>query len=118
MAVLEVNRFLTELAGLYEKCKEGTAGKAVTLTMKRSDLKPRTRRAKAKAKVEDKDKENSDSDEYSCLVRAKHGKRKISTVVSAKDHLYFLNACNTICKAHMDALKRRDKKKKKKKAKK
>lgn len=111
MVLLDVNRFLTELAGLYEKCKEGTAGKAVSLTMKRSDLKPRTRKAKASAKMEDKDKVD---DSFNCLVRAKHGKKKISTVVSAKDHLYFLSACNTICKAHMDALKKRKREKKKK----
>ena len=110
MVVLDVNRFLTELAGLYEKCKEGAGNKSVSLTMKRSDLKPRTRKARAKSKREDRDKED---DSYGCLVRAKHGKKKISTVVSAKDHLYFLSACNTICKAHMDALKRRERSKKK-----
>ncbi|QDZ23947.1 signal recognition particle protein Srp14 [Chloropicon primus] len=110
MAVLEVNRFLTELAGLYEKCKEGKAGKAVSLTMKRTDLKPKTRKQK---KNKDEEKGESGKDSYCCLVRAKHGKKKISTIVSAKDHLYFLSACNTICKAHMDALKRRDRSKRK-----
>ena len=105
-----MNRFLTELAGLYEKSKEGGKGRSVTLTMKRSDLKPRTKKGKKKAKAENKDKED---DSFSCLVRASDGKKKISTVVSVKDHVYFLSACNTICKAHMDALKRKERSKRK-----
>mmetsp|Transcript_10646 Transcript_10646/g.27301 ORF Transcript_10646/g.27301 Transcript_10646/m.27301 type:complete len:117 (-) Transcript_10646:1302-1652(-) len=116
MVLLDVNRFLTELARLYEKCKEGGEGKgkAVSLTMKRSDLKPR----KAKKGKEKDGKDGGEAgSEFSCLVRAAYGKKKISTAVSAKDHLYFLSACNTICKAHMDSLKRREKKKKNKKKK-
>ncbi len=107
MGHLDVNTFLTELTKLYEGCKEvgEGKGKAVTLSLKRTNLKPR----KSKKK---------DAGEYLCLARASYGKKKISTAVSASEHLYFLNASTTICKAHMDSLKKRQKKKKAKKAKK
>jgi signal recognition particle subunit SRP14 len=111
MAVLDVNRFLTELASLYQKCKVGEGGKSVSLTMKRSSLKPRTRKQKKTAA----NKKEKAGETFVCLVRASLGKKKVSTVVNAEDHLYFLNSCNTICKAHMDALKQKDRSKKKNK---
>lgn len=52
---------------------------------------------------------------YHCLVRATTDKRKIATVVTAKDQPRFQESYNTILKAHMDALKKREKKKGEKK---
>jgi len=103
--LLEVNRFLTELARLYEEGKKG--GKAVTLSMKRTDLRGKRKKKKTGSGASDGD------EKCFCLVRAVHGKKKISTLVSSKDQTYFQNACNTICKAHIDSLKRKDRSRRK-----
>lgn len=47
---------------------------------------------------------------FHCLVRATAGKRKIATVVTAKEQPRFQESYNTIFKAHMDSLKKREKK--------
>eukprot|EP00201_Polytomella_parva_P010793 CAMPEP_0175071790 /NCGR_PEP_ID=MMETSP0052_2-20121109/19461_1 /TAXON_ID=51329 ORGANISM="Polytomella parva, Strain SAG 63-3" /NCGR_SAMPLE_ID=MMETSP0052_2 /ASSEMBLY_ACC=CAM_ASM_000194 /LENGTH=64 /DNA_ID=CAMNT_0016339045 /DNA_START=115 /DNA_END=309 /DNA_ORIENTATION=+ len=46
-----------------------------------------------------------------CLVRANDGKRHVSTAVDAGDYLKFTNSMIVIMKAHMSALKKREKKK-------
>jgi signal recognition particle subunit SRP14 len=51
--------------------------------------------------------------EYRCLVRATDGKKTISCTLSAKDHQRFQTSYATVLKAHMDALKKREKKDKK-----
>lgn len=96
MVKLNNDPFLNELVKLFEKNKQkGT----VFVTMKRTNLKPR------KTRFPDPNAE------FHCLIRATDGKRKISTVVAAKDHVRFQDSYNTILKAHMDALKKREKKK-------
>lgn len=52
--------------------------------------------------------------EYRCLVRATDGKKTISTSLSAKDHQRFQASYSTVLKAHMNALKKRERKDKKK----
>ncbi|KAF3325682.1 signal recognition particle protein-like isoform X2 [Carex littledalei] len=54
--------------------------------------------------------------EYKCLVRATDGKKTISTLISAKDQLKFQASYATVLRAHMDALKKRERKDKKKAA--
>ncbi|XP_054815528.1 signal recognition particle 14 kDa protein-like isoform X2 [Prosopis cineraria] len=54
--------------------------------------------------------------EYRCLIRATDGKKTISTSVGQKDHLRFQSSYATILKAHMTALKKRERKDKKKSA--
>ncbi|PPD91290.1 hypothetical protein GOBAR_DD11780 [Gossypium barbadense] len=54
--------------------------------------------------------------EYRCLVRATNGKKTISTSVGAKDHQRFQASYATILKAHMTALKKRERKDRKKAA--
>lgn len=50
--------------------------------------------------------------EYKCLVRATDGrKKKISTVVSGKELVKFQDSFDTILKANMDNLKKRERKK-------
>ena len=95
MVLLELDPFLT--SKLFERTK---ASGTVFLTMKRTNMKPRS--SKAPAKEED----------YKCLVRATVGKRTISTVVAGKDHAKFQQSYTTILKARMDGLKKREKQKK------
>lgn len=52
--------------------------------------------------------------QHRCLIRATDGKRKISTAVSAGDYVKFQASYGLILRAHMDALKKREKTKAKK----
>ncbi|XP_045579406.1 signal recognition particle 14 kDa protein isoform X3 [Salmo salar] len=52
-----------------------------------------------------------------CLLRASDGKKKISTVVSTKEVIKFQMAYSNLLRAHMDGLKKKDKKSKNKKTK-
>jgi len=102
MVLLEPDPFLNELNKLFERNKgKGT----VFVTMKRSALKPK----KGKAKVAE--------DDHRCLIRATDGKRKISTHLSAEQHVKFQASYALILRAHMDSLKKREKVKVKKEAK-
>ncbi|KAK9842006.1 hypothetical protein WJX81_003819 [Elliptochloris bilobata] len=94
MVALEADKFLNELGRLFERTK---VKGSVSITMKRSNLKPRKSRHP-----------NSDA-VYHCLIRATDGKKKVTTTVSGKDHVRFQGSYGTILKAHMDNLKRREK---------
>ncbi|XP_073683582.1 signal recognition particle 14 kDa protein-like [Garra rufa] len=50
-----------------------------------------------------------------CLLRASDGKTKISTVISTKEVIKFQMAYSNLLRAHMDGLKKKDKKSKSKK---
>ncbi|XP_016329566.1 signal recognition particle 14 kDa protein [Sinocyclocheilus anshuiensis] len=52
-----------------------------------------------------------------CLLRASDGKNKISTVVNTKEVIKFQMAYSNLLRAHMDGLKKKDKKSKSKKTK-
>lgn len=52
--------------------------------------------------------------EYKCLVRATDGKKKFSAVLQGKELLKFKDSYDTIMKAHMDALKKRERRRPKK----
>lgn len=97
MVLLELDPFLTELSKLFERTK---ASGTVFLTMKRTNMKPRS------------SKQPSQEEDYKCLVRATVGKRTISTVVSGREHAKFQQSYTTILKARMDGLKKREKQKK------
>uniref|UniRef100_A0A3Q4AEX5 Signal recognition particle 14 kDa protein n=1 Tax=Mola mola TaxID=94237 RepID=A0A3Q4AEX5_MOLML len=101
MVLLENDSFLTELTRLFQKCR--TSG-SVVITLKKYDgrTKPVPRKG------------HSDSFEPAdnkCLIRASDGKKKISTVVS------LICAYSNLLRAHMDGLKKKDKKSKSKKTK-
>lgn len=99
MVLLEPDSFLNELHRMYERCKNtGT----IFVTMKRSNLKPR------KSK-----KTPPPTAEYVCLIRASDGKKHVSTTVTADKHAKFASSINVIMKAHMEALKKKEKEKKK-----
>jgi signal recognition particle subunit SRP14 len=97
MVLLQPDPFLNELHKMYERHK---ASGTIYVTIKRSSLKPR--RAKTPAPPE----------AYQCLVRASDGKKHVSTVVPASQHVKFASAMNVIMKAHMEALKQSRKEKK------
>ena len=97
MVLLELDPFLTELSKLFERTK--TSG-TVFLTMKRTNMKPLS------------SKKPTQPEDYKCLVRAKAGKRTISTIVAGKDQAKFQMSYTTILKARMDGLKKREKQKK------
>uniref|UniRef100_A0AAQ4R278 Signal recognition particle 14 kDa protein n=1 Tax=Gasterosteus aculeatus aculeatus TaxID=481459 RepID=A0AAQ4R278_GASAC len=136
MVLLENDTFLTELTRLFQKCR--TSG-SVVITLKKYDgrTKPTPRKGHA---------ESFEPVDNKCLVRASDGKKKISTVVSlltvspvafclikykllmltfclflfqvtTKEVIKFQMAYSNLLRAHMDGLKKKDKKSKGKKTK-
>ncbi|OVA03151.1 Signal recognition particle [Macleaya cordata] len=81
---------------------------SVWVTLKRSSMKSKLKR--------DKMVSAGEAIEYRCLVRATDGKKTISTSISAKDQQRFQASYATVLKAHMHALKKRERKDKKKAA--
>eukprot|EP00873_Tetraselmis_striata_P024327 jgi/Tetstr1/444591/TSEL_032441.t1 len=96
MVLLSNDEFLNELHKLYARNKETGS---VYVTMKRSALKPHTKRFA-----------NQAEEDHCCLVRATDGKRKFSTTLGPGDNSKFQASYHTILKANMDALKKKDKK--------
>ncbi|ONK72479.1 uncharacterized protein A4U43_C04F19860 [Asparagus officinalis] len=105
MVLLQPDPFLNELTSMYERTKEKGS---VWVTLKRSSMK-------CKARI-NKMKTNEEAIEYRCLVRATDGKKTISTSLSAKEHQKFQSSYATVLKAHMSALKKRERKDKRKAA--
>lgn len=105
MAILEYDAFLSELTRMFQKSR--TSG-SLSITMKRYDgkTKPNPRPEKAPSRPP------PPPSEYQCLIRAKLGNKKISTVVHAKDVNKFQMAYSNVLKGNIDALKKRDKKSK------
>ena len=95
--------FLTELSKLYAENKEKGS---ITVTIKR--VKP-DKLNKSLAKTEKLEATEGPQ----CLVRAVDSrKRKISTVLAAKDVERFNGMFGNIVKVHMDSLKKRAKRRK------
>lgn len=97
MVALEPDPFLNELGKLFERNKKTGS---LSVTMKRTNMKSRNAR-----------KPDPDA-EYKCLIRATDGKKKITTEIGSKEQGRFQNSYSTILRAHMDALKKREKSKK------
>uniref|UniRef100_A0A8D0CRT2 Signal recognition particle 14 kDa protein n=1 Tax=Sander lucioperca TaxID=283035 RepID=A0A8D0CRT2_SANLU len=104
---LQLENFLTELTRLFQKCR--TSG-SVVITLKKYD--GRTKPAPRKGHTE-----SFEPADNKCLIRASEGKKKISTVVSTKEVIKFQMAYSNLLRAHMDGLKKKDKKSKSKKTK-
>ncbi|XP_020365898.1 signal recognition particle 14 kDa protein [Rhincodon typus] len=107
MVLLESDSFLTELTRLFQKCR--TSG-SIYLTMKKYDgrTKPVPRKGNP---------DTFEPADNKCLLRATDGKKKISTVISSKEVNRFQMAYSNLLRAHMDGLKKKDKKSKSKKTK-
>ncbi|CAB4267787.1 unnamed protein product [Prunus armeniaca] len=105
MVLLQPDPFLNELTSMFEKSTEKGS---VWVTFKRSSLKSKVQRNKMKTAGEEI--------EYRCLIRATFGNKTISTSVGPKEHQRFQSSYATVLKAHMTALKKRDRKEKKKAA--
>ncbi|CAI5964208.1 unnamed protein product [Closterium sp. NIES-65] len=67
-----------------------------------------------KAGGDDVEEDESSAAEYRCVVRATDGKRKISTLLGPREHAKFQAAYALVLKAHMDSLKRKEKRERKK----
>jgi len=100
----DTDKFLTELAKMYERNQ--TSG-TVWLTMKRTTMKP----TPSKRKTADGAEPMATDEEMACLIRAQDSNKKISATVPAKDHMRFQAAYTVLLKAHMHALKKRERKK-------
>lgn len=115
MVLLDNDGFLTQLTHLLQKTR--TSG-SVNITMKRyhgqTKPKPKPRGTKKLQKLTGVEQEG----ESKCLFRATNGKKKLSTIVNAKDVNRFQLAYANVLKANMDNLKKRDKRTEKSKAKK
>ncbi|CAI5534379.1 unnamed protein product [Closterium sp. Naga37s-1] len=108
--LLEPDPFLNELTKLYERHKgAGT----VWVTLKRSNLRKKPKGGE-KAGGDDAEEDESSAAEYRCVVRATDGKRKISTLLGPREHAKFQAAYALVLKAHMDSLKRKEKRERKK----
>eukprot|EP00069_Balaena_mysticetus_P018123 bmy_11169T0 len=105
MVLLEREQFLTELTGLFQKCR---LSGSMCITLKKYD--GRTKPIPKKGSVE-----GFEPSENKCLLRATDGKKKISTVVSPKEVNTFQMACSNLLRANMDGLEKRDKKSQSKK---
>ncbi|TQD93897.1 hypothetical protein C1H46_020511 [Malus baccata] len=117
MVLLQPDPFLNELTSMFEKSTEKGS---VWVTFKRSSMKSKVQRNKMKTAGEEID--------YRCLIRATLGNKTISTSladifnwnsigkVGPKEHQRFQSSYATILKAHMTALKKRERKEKKKAA--
>ncbi|XP_065850751.1 signal recognition particle 14 kDa protein [Euphorbia lathyris] len=103
MVLLQLDPFLNELTSMFEHTTEKGS---VWVTLKRSSLKSKLQRNKMASAGE--------PIEYRCLIRATDGKKTISTSVGARDHQRFQASYATILKAHMTALKKRERKDRKK----
>ncbi|KAJ7980650.1 Signal recognition particle 14 kDa protein [Quillaja saponaria] len=103
MVLLQLDPFLNELTSMFERSTEKGS---VWVTLKRSSLKSKVQRNKLTTAGEAID--------YRCLIRATDAKKTISTSVGSKDHQRFQASYATILKAHMTALKKRERKEKKK----
>jgi len=92
--------FLSELTKFFQK----NQNKAIYLTMKRYDgrVKPKT----CKEVIQ-----QAPPQEYKCLIKVKTGKKKISTIVNAKDVNKFQLAYTNLLKGNLYGLKKKDKKK-------
>lgn len=99
----EADTFLNELHKLFERKQKGGS---IWITMKRSNQKPlKSKKQQGKEPA---------AQEYKCLIRATDGKKKISTAVSASEYMKFQSSYALILRAHIDALKKREKAKPKK----
>lgn len=99
MPTVEPDRFLSELNKMYERRKQK---KSVWVTLKRSDVPSKP--CKGKRPV-------GDPSTYKCLVRASDGKKSVSTSVAGPQQAKFQQSLVLIMKAHMDALKKKEKSK-------
>ncbi|WOL18355.1 signal recognition particle 14 kDa protein [Canna indica] len=104
-SVLQPDPFLNELTSMFE-CS--TEKGSVWVTFKRSSMKSKAARNKMQSAGQ--------SIEYRCLVRATDSKKTISTSLSAKDYQKFQASYATVLKAHMNSLKKRERKDRKKTA--
>lgn len=109
MVMHDTDKFLTELAKMY--ARNQTSG-TVRLTMKRTTMP--TKPTPSKRKAADGAEPMATDEEMACLIRAQDNKKKISATVPAKDHMRFQAAYTVLLKAHMHALKKRERDKKKK----
>ncbi|KAG8499196.1 hypothetical protein CXB51_005641 [Gossypium anomalum] len=124
MVLLQPDPFLNELTSMFERSTEtGSVWRylfllgcflyrifinAFRFSCSIASLKSKAQRNKMKTAEQ--------PIEYRCLVRATNGKKTISTSVGAKDHQRFQASYATILKAHMTALKKRERKDRKKAA--
>lgn len=105
MGRLGQDAFLTELSNLYAKNKDKGS---ITVVIKRVDPAKLN-----KSLGKDEKLEVEEGAGPRCLVRAVDSKkRKISTVLEAKDVERFNGMFGNIVKVHMDALKKRAKRRK------
>lgn len=105
MVLLQLDPFLNELTSMFESSTEKGS---IWVTLKRSSLKSTAQKNQMTTAGQPLD--------YRCLIRATDGKKTISTSVGVKDHQRFQASYATILKAHMTALKKRERKDKKKAA--
>ncbi|XP_067133452.1 signal recognition particle 14 kDa protein-like [Centruroides vittatus] len=104
MVLLENEAFLSELTRLFQK---GRNSGSMYLTMKRYDGRTKPKPKPSNVPVSPSMQVN----EFKCLIKAKLGNKKLTTVVSAKDVNKFQLAYANLLKGNMDGLKKKDKKK-------
>mmetsp|Transcript_5941 Transcript_5941/g.13515 ORF Transcript_5941/g.13515 Transcript_5941/m.13515 type:complete len:113 (-) Transcript_5941:67-405(-) len=101
MVLRSQDLFLNDLMRLFERTR---ASGSVFITMKRCEPKPSKKVDKKGAKAAEVEAEPA------CLIRAKYGKTRLSTMVPAKDHVRFQIQFGKVLSGHMDSLKKKEKK--------
>uniref|UniRef100_A0A7S4USU4 Signal recognition particle 14 kDa protein n=1 Tax=Paramoeba aestuarina TaxID=180227 RepID=A0A7S4USU4_9EUKA len=96
--------FLSEVNKLMNQTREKGSVYITFKVQPSAPVKGQKKNSKAIEKAGEKERE--------CLVRARVGKKRVSTVVKAKDVVKFQQTYQAIIRANLDGLKRREKKKK------
>lgn len=108
--------FLNKLTELIRSSKDAARPGSLFVTMKRYDAADELDRAEeagdaAAAAAAPRRKKSRAREEFVCLIRAKLGSVKISTLVPYKDHVRFQQQFALVMKVHADGLKKREKRK-------
>lgn len=123
--LLKLNDFMQSSYQEKGETDQKAPSKPITISFKRMSWKSKKELLKGNEKPHLKGRDGNEGDqddlmmavdpqepEFDCLVRAVLGKKKISTRVDGKNFLGFNQDYISICKTHMSALKRKEKKKK------
>lgn len=103
--------FLSEMTKLFQSNQ--TKGGSLYITMKRLEPKDvKLKKLKAKGETQSTASQSSGQSENKCLIRVHNSKRKISTIISAKDINKFQLAYANLIKGNLYGLKKKDNKKK------
>ncbi|XP_053214647.1 signal recognition particle 14 kDa protein-like [Panonychus citri] len=102
---LENEPFLSELSNMFNIARNN--GNSVYITMKRYSGVDKPKSHANKTAASNKDEGSSSTGDHLCLVRAKIGKKKISTVIHSKDINKFQLAYSNLLKGNLYGMQKK-----------